>query len=182
MKDKILTELCSIERFNGKMKNYLNESDFFTAPASASHHLAVLGGLAVHSWNVYRQLRAINDNRHLKLDEEAIIIAGLLHDVCKIDFYKPAIMRVRDDAGLWHDNPGYKIVDQEPLGHGEKSVIILLRFMPLTIDEQLAIRWHMGPWDAEGPKRKTLNQAMEKCLLLKALMLADQTATWLEEK
>jgi HD superfamily phosphohydrolase YqeK len=41
----------------------------------------------------------------------------------------------------------YKEADDFPLGHGEKSLYIAERFIKLTDDEALAIRWHMGAYD-----------------------------------
>ena len=37
--------------------------------------------------------------------------------------------------------------DRFPFGHGEKSVFLISRFMRLTDEEALAIRWHMGAYD-----------------------------------
>ncbi len=39
-----------------KLLDYLTNSDFFTAPASARFHLAEEGGLCQHSVNAYKRL------------------------------------------------------------------------------------------------------------------------------
>lgn len=39
-----------------KLLDWLDRNEFFTAPASSKHHLAIPGGLALHSLNVYRRL------------------------------------------------------------------------------------------------------------------------------
>ncbi|HBE80370.1 MAG TPA: hypothetical protein DDW65_21695 [Firmicutes bacterium] len=42
----------------------------------------------------------------------------------------------------------WSVDDQFPIGHGEKSVIMLQEYIKLTKSEILAIRWHMAPFDA----------------------------------
>ena len=72
----------------------------------------------------------------LLLNDESIIITSLLHDICKATRYK------MNDKGEYEKN-----FSDFPAGHGEKSVILLLQWgFPLTEEEMLAIRWHMGAW------------------------------------
>ena len=112
------------------------------------------------------------------LPKESVIIAALLHDVCKADVYKPVIKRQKNKLGVWCDVPGYD-VDYSifPLGHGEKSVIWLLQNgLKLTTDEIIAIRWHMTAWDLpfQSPEMKNnLNAARERCPLLALIQAAD---------
>lgn len=183
MKNLILNELSTIPRRGiVDLLEYLRTSDFFTAPASTKHHLSEPGGLAKHSWNVYQALARIHQENNLDIPHESVKICGLLHDVCKIGVYKREMKRVRSASGSWSDEEVWAFKDPMPLGHGEKSVIIIMRFMDLTDDEQLAIRWHMGKWDAEGySATRSLSEAMDKSMLLKALMLADQMATYMKE-
>jgi hypothetical protein len=73
------------------------------------------------------------------------------------------------------------------LGHGEKSVILLLRLgLQLTNDEMMAIRWHMTAWDLafQNPEAKSnLNEAKNQCPLLSIVQSADGLASAiLEEK
>lgn len=184
MKDQILTELRKVKRPGiESFINYLEkETDFFKAPASSEFHLSIPGGLAQHSWNVYQALTPIAKKYVPDVKEESIILSGLLHDLCKTNFYKNDFKNKKNDAGVWEKVPYYSIDDKDPFGHGEKSVILINRYMSLEKDEALAIRWHMGAWDAEGyMSRKCLNSALDKCKLLKALMLADQLSTFFME-
>ena len=41
------------------LKKWIEDSDFFTAPASTRYHGAVEGGLLHHTINVYLQLRKL---------------------------------------------------------------------------------------------------------------------------
>ncbi len=76
---------------------------------------------------------------------------------------------------------GYRHNEQFPIGHGEKSVILILRHMPLTDEEITAISWHMGAFDSRAGASRSLSQAWEKCPLALRLHLADMEATWFDE-
>ena len=82
-------------------------SDFFDAPASARYHGAYQGGLCEHSLNVYDCLEAylarqrVQQVYGLNYSEESIAIVSLLHDLCKINVYKPGTRNVKDENGKW---------------------------------------------------------------------------------
>ena len=96
-------------------------------------------------------------------------IVALLHDVCKANYY----------AGEY---PDYTVKDQMPMGHGEKSVYLVMKHMELTDDEALAIRWHMGAYDdAFRGGSRALNAAMERTPLVLELHYADMIATQREK-
>ena len=84
-----------------------------------------------------------------KLPIDSVIIASLLHDVCKSDIYKETLLNRKNDQGFWEKVPGYEAdCSNFPMGHGEKSVIMLITMgLRLTKDEMLAIRWHMTAWE-----------------------------------
>lgn len=133
----------------------LENMGFFTAPASANHHLNTEGGLVQHSLNtckaalmVWEGMAAIEPGLAKEVERESVIIASLLHDVCKSDIYFRTVKKKKTAIGTWEDNEGYKVSYKNfPMGHGEKSVILLLcNGIALCDDEMLAIRWHMGAW------------------------------------
>ena len=159
---------------------WLESTDFFTAPAGVKHHGAYPGGLVKHSLNVYYQLLGDLSIRGMDNENEATAICALLHDVCK--------------AGVYHETDLFKFVlegktnrytyrDPFPMGHGEKSVYLISRFIRLTDEEALAIRWHMGPYDraARGGGRE-LDAAMAISPLVYALHAADMRATQEEKR
>ena len=103
-------------------------SDFFTAPASSKFHCCHRGGLCEHSINVYKQLSAIvateraaaaERKKELDISEESIAICGLLHDVCKIDYYKEDFRNVKAD-NEWVKKPYYAREEKLPYGHGDE--------------------------------------------------------------
>ncbi len=133
----------------------LEELGFFTAPASAGHHLNIEGGLVLHSINtckaalaIWEGMKPLEPSLATEVKRDSIIIASLLHDVCKSDIYKRSVKKRKNALGQWEDCEGYKVSYKDfPMGHGEKSVILLLcSGLDLSDEEMLAIRWHMGAW------------------------------------
>jgi len=152
-----------------KLLEWLKGSDFFTAPASARYHSAHEGGLCEHSVNVYHRFQCENP--------ETRAICGLLHDICKVNFYTVQTRNVKNDAGVWEKKPYYFVDDKVPYGHGEKSVYIISGFMHLTREEAFAIRFHMGDYaDRNTPK------VFRMFPLALMLHIADLEATFLDEK
>lgn len=151
------------------------ETDFYIAPASTANHGAVAGGLLRHSLSVQRYLSNFIKPIKEQIPEESAIIASLLHDLCKANFYGKRVRNVKVD-GRWEEQESFYIEDQFPFGHGEKSALLAQRFIDLTDDEALAIRWHMGGFDdaARGyAGGLTQASAYNKCKLAVALNVAD---------
>ncbi len=157
MEEKIKEQFIKIFKDNikregaDKLLDWIVKSDFFTAPASTKFHSAVEGGLATHSINTYNRFcknleKEYGKNYNLKISAESVAIIGLLHDVCKIDYYKTEYRNVKED-GVWVQKPYYTVEDKLPYGHGEKSVYILSSFIKLSREEAMAINWHMGGFD-----------------------------------
>ena len=161
----------------------LNGSDFFTAPASTRYHGAHEGGLVEHSLNVYDCLKdmvgRLNERYGIEYSDESVAIAALLHDVCKVNFYKTSYRNVKDETGRWQSVPYYTIEDTLPYGHGEKSAYIVSAYMRLTRDEAFAIRYHMGFSGTEDPGN--VGRALEMFPLAYATCCADMEAAFLME-
>ena len=155
--------------------------DFFTAPASTRFHGAYEGGLCEHSLNVYDCLcdymhrDRVKELYGLTCSEETLAIVSLLHDVCKINCYKPSFRNVKDEHGVWQKVPSYEFEDALPYGHGEKSVYILSGFLRLTREEAFAIRFHMGFSGTE--EVRLVSDAFEKFPLAFALHTAEMEAS-----
>lgn len=79
----------------------------------------------------------------------------------------------------------YQVVDNLPLGHGEKSLYIAQQYIKLTPDEAMAIRWHMAAFDAgihfNYPSGFAYNEAVKKSKLVSIILLADIEASNLVE-
>lgn len=172
----------------------LEDLGFFKAPASTKFHLNEGGGLVQHSLNVCKaalsmrkSMIELDDSLLEALPKDSVIIASLLHDTCKADIYKPTMKKEKNRFGMWCDVPGYDVdYSNFPLGHGEKSVIVLLRSgFELTDDEIMAIRWHMNAWDLPFQSydiKSNFNKAKEICPLLSLVQAADCLASNLLER
>ena len=196
MKDQF-TEILSITKRNGidLVLTKLDELGFFEAPASTKFHLSCKGGLLKHSINVYEaavMLREQAVKARPELEEQlpmdSVAICTLLHDVCKTDIYKEGILSRKNADGYWEKYLGFQVDYNAglPLGHGEKSVIMLLSWgLELKPEEMIAIRWHMSAWDLpfQNPEHKEcFNAAKAKSPLVSLVQLADGFATGLLER
>lgn len=162
---------CGYEEF----MEWLDSTDFFRAPASTKYHGNYEGGLAEHSLNVYRRLAGRND---LQGKQKSATLVALLHDVCKIDRYRPNIGEDGSPRG-WKYNTDVLL----PVGHGERSVILIQQHgLTLTYEEIAAIRWHMGGFDdaVRGGSRE-LSEVFRRYPLALQLHIADMEATYLDE-
>lgn len=176
-----------------KLLAWLETTDFFEAPASTRFHLSRPGGLVEHSIHVYHRLHDLfvseRQNREnepfIELsdsEEETIAICGLLHDICKANFYAVEMRNRKNEQGQWEKYPFYVVNDQLPYGHGEKSVYIISGFMKLTREEAMAIRWHMGFSDNDFRAGGfSVGIAFEKLPLALLTHMADLQATYLDE-
>lgn len=127
---EIETLLKSINR-NGmdSVLCYLVNIGFYEVPSSIHRHHNWRGGLAQHCLGVFKKAFELNK----KLPIDSLIIAGLLHDVCKAGKY------YYDNNGLLHHRQTHI------KGHGRRSVILLEKCgLMMSPEEYRAIRWHMG--------------------------------------
>lgn len=199
-----------------ELLKWLEDNDFFVAPASSRYHLAVPGGLLQHSLNVYYRLCALTGtftgdilsdevldanpdcDESTLLPHESIAIVSLLHDICKVNMYKPtqrnqktydkAKVEVADKNLVKHDSMGdyiwetvqsYEIKEDFIFGHGEKSVYLINKFMKLTDEEAQAIRYHMSSWKHDDVQ--SVGKVYAANPLAFFLHVADEMATYMDE-
>lgn len=166
---------------------------FFAAPASTKFHLSRDGGLVEHSLNVCKVALKIRESM-IALDKtlrdqlliDSVKIAALLHDVCKSDIYHKVSKFQKNTSGRWTDVQAYDVDYYKfPLGHGEKSVIMVLQSgLQLTKEEMLAIRWHMHAWELPFQSHEAksyLNAAQKATPLVTLIQTADALASNLLE-
>ena len=167
-----------------KVIEYLRNTDFYYAPSSTKFHSNYQGGLLDHSILVLSTAAGLRDAMVKmkpeladRLTDESLIISCLLHDLCKVGFYVPKEKWKKDENDKWVSYRGYDVEDTFPIGHGEKSVILLQWLgLSLTIDEMLAIRYHMGLWSTSvdcGDANRAYFRAVNMCPLLSIVQNAD---------
>ncbi len=186
------SEFCeiylSVIRRDGadKLLDYLQNNDFFTAPASARYHLAESGGLCQHSINVYKRLKQLVEREYGEeysriYSDETLAVCGLLHDLCKVNYYVTEMRNVKE-GNEWVKKPFFKVEEKFPYGHGEKSVFIISQYMRLSAEEAMAINWHMGGFDERVKGGSyAFSEALAKFKLALLLHIADLEATYLDE-
>lgn len=169
--------------------NWLEETDFYTAPASTRFHLMCEGGLCKHSINVFNRLydeckkegifNDISENNETQI-MESLAIVGLFHDLCKANFYKIAERNVKNDRGEWIKVPYYSIDNKGILvGHGYKSARIVSKYINISDEEYMAILHHMGA-SAED-ELSNISEIFTKSQLTLLLHIADTKATFIDE-
>ena len=187
IKENIVNTLSSTKRSGmDRMIDFLeNKSDFFIAPASTKYHLAYEGGLAEHSWNVRNTMHTLNTVFDTNIPSYQIDTVSLLHDVCKTGFYVQKQKWRKDDHDKWESYTVWDVEDQFPIGHGEKSLYMIGRFLDLSNSEAAAVRWHMTAFDPaihfDYPSGYAFRSAADKYPLVSLLFLADYGSSQLVE-
>lgn len=190
---------CSLLRKTGRENiEYVIEDlttlGFFNAPASARNHFNYPGGLVAHSLSVYDTAMMLREGilklrpeLESQLREDSVIITSLLHDTCKANIYRITSRKRKNEVGIWEDVEEYEVdYSGLPIGHGEKSVVMLLRMgLDLEDDEILAIRWHMGAWGVDTQnfeQERSYREAVRQSALVPLIHSADTLSAQVIEK
>lgn len=164
---------------------YLEKTDFFTAPASGRRHSNFEGGLCLHSVKVFKRFKKLLEGEYGDkwtdvISPESVAIIALLHDICKVNTYSVEMRNVKED-GQWVQKPYFKYHDPLPYGHGEKSVYMISGFMRLTREEAMAINWHMGAFDCRAQNNSILGEVFYRHPISFLFHVADYMTTYLDE-
>ena len=152
---KIITEALTKTRREGveDLLAYMDETGFFTAPASGGNHSHTQGGLAEHSVNVMTVAEkmgvALFGGAGYNEIQVSVVIAALLHDLGKCGDYgkKMYVENIlksgkQSEAKPWKRNP-----ELLPLDHATRSIKLATLFIDLTEEEEFAIRYHDGLYE-----------------------------------
>lgn len=174
--------LCSEINREGidKLMEWLEGSDFYTAPASKKFHGDYEGGLLEHSLNVYDELKRLLQvyGDAVNVSEETVRIVSLFHDLCKVNFYTVEKRNRKNEQGQWEQYNCYNIKEKFCYGgHGSKSVFLIQNFIHLLPEEAVAVECHMGAWDGN----KDVGSAYEQFPIAWLTHVADEAATFVIE-
>ena len=99
---------------------FIDKTDFYTAPASTRFHGNYEGGLLEHSMKVYEILKYKVEHSvvDINVSEDTLKIVALLHDICKVNYYKVDYRNAKNAEGVWEKVPYYTVDDTIPYGHG----------------------------------------------------------------
>lgn len=152
---KIITEALTKTGREGieDLLAYMDESGFFTAPASGGNHSHSEWGLAQHSVNVMTIAEkmgvALFGGAEYNKIQDSVVIAALLHDLGKCGDYgkKMYVENIlksgkQSEAKPWKRNP-----ELLPLDHATRSIKLATLFIDLTEEEEFAIRYHDGLYE-----------------------------------
>lgn len=183
MTDKeLFFEICRREIHRDGIEDllkWLENSDFFEAPASTRYHGSYSGGLCEHSINVYKALTKLaNDYPEFDFDRESLAIVALFHDLCKVNFYvQEKRNRKNPETGQWESYESYSIKEKFCFGgHGSKSVYLIQNFIKLSPEEAASVNAHMGAFDNDK-----VGATFEQFPLAWFLHIADGMATYVIE-
>ncbi len=190
---------CILEMINYVIKDstesaslidWLDKTDFWTAPASTKFHGNFKCGLSLHTLIVIKQTfvfaKPLLENFLMSPNAEKyaftakdLFIAALCHDFCKTNFYGVEYRNTKDINGNWIKQPFYKTrSENRNLGHGNESVLMMLEIFPSMISNRMvieAISRHMGFSDLSESEGYNYSNFLQNPLVL-LLQLADQTA------
>lgn len=156
---------------------WLEANKFYESPGSTKFHDSYKGGLLLHSLRVLKLMVGLKALPYFEYEPiESCVITALTHDWCKIGLYHTYSKNVKNEStGQWEKQEAYRReITGIPLGHGELSLYYLMKFVPVTDAEALAIRWHMSHWYASSVIEDDLQTADENYPLVHMLQFADQ--------
>ena len=200
-KEAFIALINSISRDGAKIEQLLTKlenSDFYTAPASTKYHSSFKGGLVYHCLNVYHNLMELVNMKGLndEISTETIVIVSLLHDLSKMNFYQLSTRnkkvyspqgKKQDEIGKfdWVTEQSYATLPQEERfmigNHEENSEYMARYFVPLTVEESAAILNHHGGLGSDSTQG-VAPKIMGKFKLVTLLHLADMLAAYCDEE
>lgn len=192
-REEILKELSYIKREGiENLISYLENSNFFSDPASTNKHNNYKGGLAEHSYNVFNILDSYkNIYPELINQEESLRIIGLLHDLAYVGCYQKSTKNVplkgsdgknkRNENGkiIFIEKENYDIYYENtlPYSSGHLSAISLKKYIKLTKLEDLAITWQNGYMDVPESQYNLVDRAFRKHKLIMLTFFAKKEAS-----
>lgn len=159
--------------------NWIRGTDFYSCPASTRFHDADPCGLLFHTLNVYNNMIELKQvNKFANTAYDSIALVSLCHDLTKIGNYESYMRNVKDEATqTWQQVPSYRWkCNPFPFGHGVASMYLITQFFRLSLEEMLAIRWHMGEYRVSTHETGELEDACETYPLVRMVQFADQLA------
>lgn len=188
----------SIEREGFRKELFLSKlenSDFYYAPASTRYHGSFRGGLVNHILSVYDNLVVLNDVKQTHIDETSLKVAALFHDIAKRNYYETYYKNekiysengTKQDAGGrfdWVQTSAYKVRDVSDrflfCNHEVTCEFVARQFIPLTLDESVAILHHHGGMGDDSIK-ESVTPIFDRYPLATLLHLADMLSVYIDE-
>ena len=136
------------ERF-GQLTNLVKfleeETTWLKCPASSKYHLAMEGGLLIHSIMVTLTLLRLRQALAPDLDMASCLLCGIFHDVRKLgEPGKPLYVPAQGQKKRYQDFE----ISQAPvaMGYGLRSLFLISQMVKLSHEEAQAIAYHDGQY------------------------------------
>ncbi len=202
------TRNASTDDWDGLI-DFLNNSDFFVAPASGTFHNNYEGGLCEHCLNVYRSMVNMSNMHYTTTKNmpnytwESLAVVSLFHDISKINQYEKQFKNVKeywngdesilseynkkDEGGYfrWTVKSSFGRKDMKESytygSHEESSVFVLQEYIKLDKAEIQAILHHSGQLSNDYGVGKDFNHCYSNNQLATMLHLADMYSAFVLE-
>lgn len=192
---EIIPHLADLADPSGSLTAYLTETSFYRDPASTRYHRSYVGGLADHCLGVFLNLRSLLlGYPGIDAPDAKLARIALCHDLCKVGRYQQVVKSQKKKGAdgqvltdfrgkpVWEDVPAFEYAPATDLilGHGDSSLFLAMRVLGnLAPDEAMAIRFHMGAYDAaQGEGMQRLSDAMTLAPLVILTQAADLMDTY----
>ena len=162
-----------------ELNKFLDQVNYFDAPASTQYMGAYPGGLCEHALIVANELGSLcNAYYPGKYTAEDIIKVALLKDIYKATMYEMYMKNVKDDTtGNWTTIPAYKTREANARAvFGDfalSSYFQIKNFISLTDEQSLAIIHSTGNFPPD------IHDVMRTYPLVALTRMADTAATYL---
>ena len=173
---ELLTKLnIDLTEFN----KFLDQIDYFNAPASTQYIGAYSGGLCEHALRVAHELGVLcNAYYPGRYTEEDVIKVALLKDIYKATMYETYMKNVKDEAtGQWITIPAYKTREANMRSvFGDfalSSYFQIKNFIALTDEQSLAIIHSTGNFPPD------IHDVMRTYPLVTLTRMAEIAATYI---
>lgn len=135
-----------------EINKFLDQVDYFNAPASTQYYGAYPGGLCEHALKVAHELGVLcNAYFPGRYTEEDVIKVALFKDIYKATAYECYLKNVKDDeSGQWMTVPAFKTRDgsnRPVFGDISFSSYMQIRNLISLTDEQIEAIIHSRPTD-----------------------------------
>ena len=190
-----LVNSIGIEFDKDALFTFLENNDFYTAPATSMYSYSYEGGLCQHCLDVYDTLKILCELSGEVFEDDTIKLVGLFHDFYKVAYYEKSVVNKKvysetgskkDSGGRfdWVSIEGYKVREapNRPL-YGDNSFtsyMLLSKFIPLTDYETVAIINHNCGMD-NSYSNKDLSHILASNHLTVLLHSADMICTYGEK-
>jgi hypothetical protein len=191
-KQKILEILGKVNREGiSEVLKFIEESTYFSDPASTHRHNCYDGGLADHCLNIYEILQKYK-SIYSELDklEDSIAIISFLHPINHVGCYQKVMKNVplkgpdgknkKNENGklIFVERESYDYVSENnlPYSSGHLSTILIKQKLKLSKLEDLAIVWYTGIYDISNNLYPTLDRALSTHKLIMLFQFAIKEA------